>query len=45
MASKICPIKSGLDYNDDYQKVYKQNALMEVLQECSNQLTKGKKNF
>lgn len=31
VASKICPIKSGLDYNDDYQKIYSQNALMEVL--------------
>lgn len=45
VAARICPIKSGLVYNDDYQKIYKQNALMEVLQECSSQLTKGQKNF
>lgn len=23
VAARICPIKSGLVYNDDYQKIYK----------------------
>lgn len=31
VAQRICPIKSGLNYNDEYQKVYRYNALMEVM--------------
>ena len=45
IASKICPMKSGVDYNDAYQDFYKQNALMELLQECSNAFTGGSKVY
>lgn len=45
IASKICPIRSGVDYNDAYQDFYKQNAMMEILQECSNAFTAGSKVY
>jgi len=31
VAAKVCPIKSGMTYNDDFQHFYTQNAFMEVL--------------
>lgn len=45
VASKICPMKSGVEYNDNFQQTYRVNALMEVLHECSIHLTNGNKTF
>jgi hypothetical protein len=45
VAKKICPIKSGVIYNDNFQQVYKQNAFLEVLQECSDTIGRKKKTY
>jgi len=45
VAKKICPVISGATYHEEYQEAFKQNALMEVLQECSNKLSGGKKLY
>lgn len=45
VAVKICPMRSGIAYNDDFQDCYKQTAMMEILQECSNKFSEGKKIY
>ena len=30
VALRVCPMRSGIDYNDSFQDFYKRNALMEV---------------
>ena len=43
IARKICPIVSGNSFREDLQNAFKATALMEVLQQCSNYLSRGKK--
>jgi hypothetical protein len=45
IAKKICPTISGATYHDEFANVFKENALMEVLQECSEQFSNGEKIY
>lgn len=38
VARKICPLKGGVQYTE-CQDIFKKNAMMELLQECSNRLS------
>ncbi|MGB1519832.1 MAG: hypothetical protein ACPHDL_06875, partial [Limisphaerales bacterium] len=45
IAKTICPMVSGVEYHEDYQDIFKNNAIMEIFQECSNRFSKGKKIY
>jgi hypothetical protein len=45
VAKRICPFNGGVQYNDEFQDFYKNNAYLEILQECSNKFSDGKKLY
>ena len=45
VARKICPVSKGVNLRAELQNTFKMTALMEVLQHCSNYLSKGQKYF
>jgi hypothetical protein len=46
VAKQIRPTTlSGVEYHEDFQESFKQNALMEVFQECSDVFSGGQKIY
>ena len=45
VARKVNPIISGVTYHEEYQDAFNNNALMELLQECSSMISRGEKTF